>query len=105
MRVHIRENSALIDIKTSLKLLENGNLLYIREPLSFFRIHENQDQCSLKRVMDARYNWLKLFSEYTKTEQYIPRHEAEKFAYDFIVPMSTEGYELFHKKLSEEEMY
>ena len=55
--------------------------------------------------MDARYNWLKLFSEYTKTEQYIPRHEAEKFAYDFIVPMSTEGYELLHKKLSEEEMY
>lgn len=105
MRGYIRENSALIDIKTSLKLLENGNLLYIREPLSLFRIHENQDQSSLKRVMDARYNWLKLFSEYTKTEQYIPRHEAEKFAYDFIVPMFTEGYELLHKKLSEEEMY
>lgn len=103
MRGYIRENSALIDIKTSLKILEKGNLLYIREPLSFFRIHENQDQCSLARVVDARYNWMKIFEEYTKNEDYISRCEAEKLAYDTLIPSCIGIMELFCNRLKNEE--
>ena len=82
---------------------EKGNLLYIREPLSFFRIHENQDQRSLARVVDARYNWMKIFEEYTKNEDYISRCEAEKLAYDTLIPSCIGIMELFCNRLKNEE--
>ena len=99
MKEYIQENSAIIDVKTSLKILETGDLLYISEPLSFFRVHKNQDQRSLERIIDSRYHWLKLFSEYTQNEKYLSREEAGRTACDVIVPNYIEPMELFCKIL------
>lgn len=99
MQGYVQENSAIIDLKTSLKILEKGDLLYIREPLSFFRIHDNQDQNSIERTIDGRYHFLKVFSEYTKNEQYLSRKEAGKIACDLIVPSCMETLALFCKLL------
>ena len=41
-----------------MKLLENGNLLYIREPLSFFRIHENQNTFKPSIRLNIALDWL-----------------------------------------------
>lgn len=99
MQEYIQENSAIIDVKTSLKILETGNLLYICEPLSFFRVHKNQDQRSLERIIDSRYHWLKVFYEYTQNEKYLSREEAGRTACDVIVPNYIEPLGLFCKML------
>ncbi|MBP2637393.1 MAG: glycosyl transferase family protein [Firmicutes bacterium] len=52
----------LIDVGIWLKLLAKGDLLYIREPLSQFRLHSEQNSCNKDLEVLGRIDWYKLIT-------------------------------------------
>lgn len=86
MRRFMAKDICLIDLETWLHLLRQGDMAYIREPLSFFRLHPDQDQRLLSRKIDAIGSWVRLFMEYTSTEEYMPYNRSFEMLKNIIVP-------------------
>ncbi|MHB8189173.1 MAG: glycosyltransferase family 2 protein [Ferrimicrobium sp.] len=53
----------ILDVALWVDLLKKGDLAYVREPLSCFRVHADQDQQKIASPLDATYEWSMLISE------------------------------------------
>ncbi|SMD13538.1 glycosyltransferase [Sporomusa malonica] len=56
------EMGCLIDVGVWLKLLASGDLIYIREPLSCFRIHPGQNSWNRDLAVRGMIDWYKLIT-------------------------------------------
>lgn len=59
------------DIATWLYALEQGDLIYIREPLSCFRMHANKDQPRDETVVDCLISWAFLIQHYWRKRKFL----------------------------------
>lgn len=91
MKGFIAKNSTLIDLETWLYLLRQGDMAYLREPLSSFRLHPGQDQRLLSRHIDGIGSLLRLFMEYTSGEEYIPYDKSLESLKNVIIPYVIDG--------------
>ena len=58
-----RGYKAISDVVMWLELLKKGDLAYIVNPLSSFRIHNNQEQSNINVIILSRIEWYKIFVE------------------------------------------
>ncbi len=61
-----RQYRGLVDMAMWLKVLEKGNAVYISEPLSYFRIHEGQNQNNLSLIITCINEWFYLIEDFYK---------------------------------------
>lgn len=65
MKKIIAENAeALVDLHTWIALCQEGNVVYLVNTLSYFRIHNEQYQNNLKMAFAAAYDWYKFIASY-----------------------------------------
>lgn len=65
------KTAPLGDVNTWLDMLEQGDLIYIREPLTCFRIHANQSQGNVKVFIHALMNWAVLIQHYWHKRKFL----------------------------------
>jgi len=70
-----RGYTAISDVVMWLELLEKGDLAYLPEPLSSFRIHEGQEQSGMNVILTSRNEWLFLSEEYYRKKIYIQTND------------------------------
>lgn len=58
-----RQYMVLTDLATWLKLMHGRHCVYLSEALSYFRIHEGQDQRQVRTALHAQLEWLELLLE------------------------------------------
>ena len=68
----------LSDVPTWLQLLTQGNLIYIREPLSYFRIHAGQGQNTLKTRVNGQICWAMVIKQAVDTAKFFTDDEQKR---------------------------
>ena len=66
-----RGYKTISDVAMWLELLEKGNLMLYKEPLSYYRRHEGQEGQSVDVVLLSRLEWLSLLTEYYRRNQFV----------------------------------
>ncbi|MGG3799025.1 glycosyltransferase [Metabacillus fastidiosus] len=66
-----RQYSPLSDVSTWLHLLRKGKAVYIAEPLSYFRLHEDQNANSLQNIITGAIEWFYLIKESYDSTNYV----------------------------------
>ena len=59
------------DVAMWLELMEKGNLILYKEPLSYYRRHEGQEGQSVDVVLLSRLEWLSLSTEYYRRNMFV----------------------------------
>ena len=70
-----RGYKAISDVVMWLELLKKGNLAYIVNPLSSFRIHNNQEQSNINVIILSRIEWYKIFIEEYDNKYFIETND------------------------------
>jgi hypothetical protein len=107
-----REYKVCSDMVTWLKLLSKGNLVYITDPLSSFRQHEDQGQKEQKneiigtielahQILNAReLGFLKQDSDYSEAiEKCLGRFNSVYDKYKDIINADFKEFSVFHNQL------
>lgn len=88
-----RQYQVLSDVATWLRLLQQGSLIYLREPLSKFRLHGGQDQRRELQIINANLEWLRLLLDGRDGGFYLQDetafNKALKNQLDSVVPYLT----------------
>ena len=66
-----KKATPLADVSTWLYMLEQGDMIYISESLSCFRIHAEQSQSDVRTVIKAHINWAVLIQYYWKKKIFL----------------------------------
>lgn len=66
-----RQYLVLTDLATWLKLMHGRHVVYISDALSYFRIHEGQDQRQQRTALHAQLEWLELLLEAHQQQMYM----------------------------------
>ncbi len=69
---HGERMRCLGDVAMWLKLMIDGDLVYIREPLSCFRIHTQQNTCDAGMLLTGPIDWYKLIVNNYDNNRFIP---------------------------------
>lgn len=75
-----REYISISDVAMWMQLLEHGDLLYITEPLSSFRIHNGQEQSNFSVIVNSRNEWLQLITEYFQRGVFIEKSSEYRYS-------------------------
>ncbi len=66
------------DFPTWLRLLSQGDVIYIREPLSYFRIHGNQDQTNMQTRITGQICWALEIKQAIDTDTFFTEAEQKR---------------------------
>ena len=70
-----RGYKAISDVVMWLELLKKGDLAYIVNPLSSFRIHNNQEQSNINVIILSRIEWYRVFVEEYDAKYFIESND------------------------------
>ena len=59
-----KQYTTIIDVATWINLLQNGDAVYIAEPLSYFRIHAGQNENKPELILKGIIEWFSLINSY-----------------------------------------
>lgn len=89
-----RQYQVLSDVATWLRLMHGRRVVYLREPMSQFRLHGGQDQRRALQALQANVEWLQLLLDANAAGLYVqdevPFQRALKAQLDSLVPFITQ---------------
>lgn len=93
------------DIATWLYALEQGNLIYIREPLSCFRIHANQGQNQVEVTVNGLISWAFLIQHYWRERRFLVTEKDYRVALCNYLSITSEYMLQLEKEDYDSEIY
>ncbi len=93
------------DVATWLYALEQGDLIYIREPLSCFRMHANQSQSGREMVVNCLISWALLIQHYWRKRRFLVTEKDYRVALCNYLSITSEYMLQLEKEDYDSELY
>ena len=100
-----KTGTALGDVATWLYALEQGDLIYIREPLSCFRMHANQSQSGREMVVNCLISWALLIQHYWRKRRFLVTEKDYRVALCNYLSITSEYMLQLEKEDYDSELY